>query len=361
MIMKWNHSAASALASVLASALLWCTMAAAQVPASKPDEALDMLLERIAKPKPEKASSEAHRPAQPEKDAQPGPSDGSTGAKPKPGDKQNVAAKTESGSANAGEQKSTSSEKGAKTSRPGAGGVAAKDKDLDLLLEKLGQTKDEPDAEKQPRSHAGSNDPADGPEEPAEGGGGAPKPREKSKLDDRALRSKDKEIDDRLEEFTGRKHRKKEAQNEDQNSPLGQIIKEMREVEERLSKPDSGEDTQARQKRIVKQIETLIQQMKQSGSSEAMVLRRVRQDGQKPGNQSGQTPGATGGGAPPMKPAKPSNRHALTGGKDIWGHLPPELRQEMENSFKEDALPSKEDLIRRYYLSVAKQMLVRGE
>ena len=51
----------------------------------------------------------------------------------------------------------------------------------------------------------------------------------------------------------------------------------------------------------------------------------------------------------------------MAGGKYIWGHLPPELRQEMENGFKEDALPTKEDLISRYYLSVAKQKLVRGE
>ena len=90
-------------------------------------------------------------------------------------------------------------------------------------------------------------------------------------------------------------------------------------------------------------------------------MRRVRQQGQKPGNQPGQTPGANAAGAPPTKPAKPSDRHALAGGKDIWGHLPEELRQEMENVFKEEALPKQAELIRRYYLSVAKQKLVRGD
>ena len=67
--------------------------------------------------------------------------------------------------------------------------------------------------------------------------------------------------------------------------------------------------------------------------------------------------------AEPPHEAREAHRTAtpLAGGKDIWGHLPPELRQEMENVFKEDALPTKEDLIRRYYLSVAKQKLVRGE
>jgi hypothetical protein len=361
MMMQWNYAAASVLASVLASTLLWCATAAAQEPAPIPDEALDSLLEKIARPEPEKGSAAPPRPAQPEKETKPGPTDGSAGAKAKTDGEEKSAAKTNSGATSAGAQEPGTSGKGAKESRPGAGGVSAKDKDLDDLLEKLEQAKDEPDGEKKPRSKAGFGDPADGPEEPAGGGAGTPKPREKSRLDDHALKGKDKEIDERLEEFTGRKRKKKGAQQEDQNSPLGQIIKEMRDVEERLSKPDSGEDTQDRQKRIVKQIETLIQQMKQSGASQAMVLRRVRQDGPNSGNQPGQTPGATAGNAPPMRPAKPPDRHALAGGKDIWGHLPPELRQEMENGFKEDALPSKQDLIRRYYLSVAKQKLVRGE
>ncbi|MGO9601261.1 MAG: hypothetical protein ACLP7Q_25050 [Isosphaeraceae bacterium] len=358
---KWKYAAASPLPSVLTFALLWCTTAAAQEPAAKPDEALDSLLEKIAKPGLEKGSPEVRQPAQREKDGEPGPSDGSSGAKSKTGDEEKAAAKTVSGMTKAAAREAGSSEKDSKASRIGAGDVSAKDKDLDLLLEKLGQTSDEPAADKKPRSHAGSGEPADRPEVPGEGAGDAPKPREKAKLDDRALKGKDKEIDDRLEELTGRKRKKKGPHQEDQNSPLSQIIKEMRDVQERLSKPDSGEDTQSRQKRIVKQIETLIQQMRQSGSSGAMVLRRVRQDGQKPANQPGQTPGSTAGGAPPMKPAKPSDRHALAAGKDIWGHLPPELRQEMENGFKEDGLPAKEDLIRRYYLSVAKQKLVRGE
>jgi hypothetical protein len=360
MIMRWNDAVARALAMVLASSLLCCTIEAAQEPTSKPDEALDSLLEKIAKPESPKGIPETDRPAQPEKETKPEPSQGPAGAKSKTGGEEKSAAKTKSGKAKTSTSESGSSEKTAKASPGAAGDVSSKDKDLDDLLEKLGQTHDEPAAEKKPRSQADSGEP-DRPEEPAEGGEIAPKPREKSKLDGRALTGRDKEIDERLEEFTGRKRKKNGAGREDQNSPLGQIIKEMRDVESRLSKPDSGEDTQARQKRIVKQIETLIEQMRQSGSSAAMALRTVRQDGQKPGDHSGQTQGATAGGAPPMKPAKPSDRHAPAGGKDIWGHLPPELRQEMENAFKEDALPSRQDLIRRYYLSVAKQRLARGE
>ena len=62
-----------------------------------------------------------------------------------------------------------------------------------------------------------------------------------------------------------------------------------------------------------------------------------------------------------MKPAKPTSQHSTAGGKDIWGHLPAELRQIMENSFKETELDSKRELISRYFLSVGKGKLVREE
>ena len=50
------------------------------------------------------------------------------------------------------------------------------------------------------------------------------------------------------------------------------MIKEMRDVEQRLGKPDPSEDTQNKQKQIVKRIETLIEQVKQSGSSAGRLI-----------------------------------------------------------------------------------------
>ncbi len=93
-----------------------------------------------------------------------------------------------------------------------------------------------------------------------------------------------------------------------------------------------------------------------------MTLRRVRQPGQQPGGQQpGDQTGALARGAPPMKPAKPTTQHSTASGKDTWGHLPDELRQVMENSFKEMGLESKQELISRYFLSVGKGKLVREE
>ena len=93
------------------------------------------------------------------------------------------------------------------------------------------------------------------------------------------LGEKDKAIDERLEEYTGRK-KKRPAGDEERKGPIGEIIKEMRDVEKRLGKPDPSEDTRNKQKQIVKRIDTLIEQARQSGSAMGqLVLRRVRQAG----------------------------------------------------------------------------------
>ena len=344
MIVK--RSLISSLA--LAVGLGWCASSVAQDMGKTQDETLDSLLEKLGKPG--QGQKPANEPEKHEKDAKPDLKPEEPAAKAKPG--ADAKPKTEAKP----KPVSGQSAKPVDRAKTGSGDVSSQDKDLDALLEKLGETKDEPAPEERPRSHSQPGEPS-GPSQPAPGGGSG----EKTKQKDQGLHGKDKEIDDKLEELAGKKRKKKGGEQGEGSGPLGEIIKEMRDVEQRLGKPETGEDTQSKQKRIVKQIDTLIQQMKQSGSSSSMAMRRVRQQGQKPGDQPGQTPGANAAGAPPMKPAKPSDRHAPAGGKDIWGHLPEELRQEMENTFKEDALPAKAELIRRYYLSVAKQKLVRGD
>ena len=341
------------LALALAVGLGWCAGSVAQDTGKAQDEALDSLLEKLEKPGQDR--KEAKEPLRSKKDATPKPAD--PVAKPKPGS----AAKPEAES----KPKPMSGQlaKPADRAKTGSGDVSSQDKDLDALLEKLGETKDEPAPEERPRSHAPQPGEPSGPSKPAPGGGGGggSGSEGKTKPKDPGLQGKDKEIDERLEEFAGKKRKKKGGEQEEGSGPLGEIIKEMRDVEQRLGKPETGEDTQSKQKRIVKNIETLIQQMKQSSSSSSMAMRKVRQQGQKPGDQPGQNSGANAAGAPPTKPATPSDRHALANGKDIWGHLPEELRQEMANVFKEEGLPAKAELIRRYYLSVAKQKPIRGD
>jgi len=242
-------------------------------------------------------------------------------------------------------------ESGPKAAKPeNKGEVAPKDQALDSLLEKLGETTETPAPVDKP---AGKPQPAD---EPTSPDADKPAPDE--------LEGKDKSLDERLEELTGRRRKKdKDQEQEGEGSgPLAQIIKEMRDVEQRLQEPDTGEETRKKQAEIVKNLDTIIEQLRgTSSSSKSKSMRKIKQAGLKPGSQPGTDPGSNGGQAPNAKPAKPTGKPALADGKDEWGHLPDELRQEMANVFKEEYLTSKFDLIRRYYLSVSQKSLVREE
>ena len=231
-----------------------------------------------------------------------------------------------------------------------AGKVSPKDQALDELLGKLGETKDEAAPEDRPRNGGPGREPPP----PS----GAEKPRADK------LGGKDKDLDERLEELTGRK-KKRPPSDQERSGPVGEMIKEMRDVEQRLGKPDPSEDTQKKQKQIVKRIETMIEQAKQSGSSGGrLVIRRVPKPGQQPGPtvpDGDQTGGSRPRGAQAMKLAKPTTQHSTANGKEVWGHLPDELRTMMEATFKETGLDSKRELINRYFLSVGKGTLVREE
>lgn len=112
-------------------------------------------------------------------------------------------------------------------------------------------------------------------------------------------------------------------------------------------------------------------------------------DGSKTGSSSGSTSGQnnpmsaqnTGGKPDPMKdpmtggnaskPGDPKqDGFAGVGGKnkkdaadmpladlykDVWGHLPEKMRQEMDAYFKERFMPRYSDLLRQYYSTIAEQ------
>jgi hypothetical protein len=305
------------LAATLASTLVWAALGLAQEPGKARDEVLDKLLRELEQKSPAEGKA---KPAEDDKDKD------KDKEKSKP-------AEGEKGKANAGS---------------GSGEVAPKDKALDSLLEKLGETRDTPSPDDRPKGGPGGPPQDEPPAKP-----------DKEKPAGPELKGKAKDLDEHLEELTGRK-RKKKDRDDGSSGALGQVIKQMRDVEERLGKPDTGEETRKKQEQIVKNLETLIEQLKASGQSSRRVSLRMR-PGQQPGSKSGQTPGAQAGQAPNQRPEKPTGKHVAAGGKDEWGHLPPELRQLMDNVMAEEGLPNKAELIRRYYLSLSKKILVRGE
>lgn len=243
--------------------------------------------------------------------------------------------------------------KGEKSDAPKPSGeVAPSDKALDSLLEKLGQTTDTPT-----------------PEEPPKGGAGpAPKkpetpPTETGQSKGDGLQGKSKDLDQHLEELTGRKSKKDQDKQQGESSgPLSRVIKEMRDVEQRLGKTDTGDETRKKQAEIVKNLETLIEQMRESQSqSQSKKQQLTMKPANQPGSKGGQEKGAMAKGVGASKPERPTDKRSTAGGKDEWGHLPPELRQQMVNIFKEEGLPNKAELIRRYYLSLSKKVLTREE
>ena len=54
-----------------------------------------------------------------------------------------------------------------------------------------------------------------------------------------------------------------------------------------------------------------------------------------------------------QKAAEEARRRAVA--NDVWGHLPPNVREALQKSFNERYLPKYEDLVRRYYESLAEK------
>lgn len=244
--------------------------------------------------------------------------------------------------------------------------VEPEDKDLDSLLEKRGATKEAPKTTGAAKGDSMSD--ADKPK--------SDDPKQTSARKD-PIDPKDKPVDEHLEELQGRIKKKKQQQGgegqsgqsaaEDKDdSPLGQAVKKMREVEKRLSRTDTGEETRKKQSEIVKDLDQMIAQARRQAQMQGQRQGRpTRQQGQQKGQQQGQNqPGANpdGGGVGHLATKKPTSAKAAVGSKDAWGHLPPELREEMTNVFREEPLPGREKMIGRYYESVTKKSTgSRGE
>ena len=232
------------------------------------------------------------------------------------------------------------------------GEVAPKDEAIDSLLEKLGETVETP----APKERTAPK-PKEGDEPPKPGD--APKPDE--------LKGQDKTIDERLEERTGRKKKKPDQQGEG-SGPLSETIKQMREVEKRLGEPDTGEETRKKQAEIVKKLDSVLEQLRSvemkpgKGKPKPGEMKPGgKQPGSKPGEGSmaGSQPGKGQQGN--TKPKPPGDKKPSPSEKNVWGHLTAADQIEKDNAFQERALPTKESLIDRYYLSVAKKAATRGE
>ena len=196
-------------------------------------------------------------------------------------------------------------------SRPGPGRAASKDDDIDALLQKLSGTTGGPEEKPSDKASASKTE-AGGEKKPGAQGEESRQGRDEEARGSTPLTGKDKEVDELLQKLgetvetpapddvvaalaavTRTKpadlRQQQEPQDQDRltgkdketrpaargadrqkaheeggrrraEGAAGEIIKEMRDIEQRLGKPETGEATRQEQKKIVKQIETLIEQ-----------------------------------------------------------------------------------------------------
>jgi hypothetical protein len=166
---------------------------------------------------------------------------------------------------------------------------------------------------------------------------------------------------------------------------MGRVSKNMRASEERLADKDSGDQTQQIQRDILKDLDSLIeesrrqqqQQQQQQGGGAGSSQSQNQQDRQsrrasrnrslaqrqpqsrpevQPNQQRADAEQGTGG----KKPRGDMNQIADLY-KDIWGHLPATLRQEMDQYAREQFMSKYNELLKQYYATIAEKSRRKGD
>ncbi len=150
-----------------------------------------------------------------------------------------------------------------------------------------------------------------------------------------------------------------------QDNPLINIARQMRSVEQRIEKTDSGPNTQKTQQQIVDQLQRLIEQAKKScgggkpgqkqcqgGTCQRKKVTQSKPPSKNKSKGTGSTPGQSSSSAAVKEPAPPrrtdmQEMQALL--KRLWGELPERDREQMLQYPVEQFLPEYEQMIEEYY------------
>lgn len=154
-----------------------------------------------------------------------------------------------------------------------------------------------------------------------------------------------------------------EGRTTDEN-PIARLNERMREVQGRIAKSQSGEKTQRLQREISDELAKLIDQVERQasklGQSSSASSGSSRSQARQPGQSS------KAGEPSSEKSARDSSERMRKEKtvkvdaeyqdllKDVWGHLPPHLRQQMEQSANEEFLPKYESEISEYFRALNK-------
>lgn len=152
-------------------------------------------------------------------------------------------------------------------------------------------------------------------------------------------------------------------------NPLEAVIRQMRTAGKRIGRQEIGPETRALQQQVVRDLQKLIDQARKGQSQWSRSSSAARPHpsvGRKPPQTT--TPSTDGGGKPrtgtsrqstdrqhttPTPDRRITERRMLV--KELWGHLPPALRQRLLNIEGATPLPQYGKLVRRYFESLAEQ------
>jgi hypothetical protein len=152
---------------------------------------------------------------------------------------------------------------------------------------------------------------------------------------------------------------------------MARISRNMRSCEDNLAKNDVGEGTRQLQRDIIKDIDALIalqrRQQCQQGSSSPTASSRSRNGPSQGSKQASETrptrqnqgqrntqEAGKDGGAGNSKKEEGMNRIADLY-KDVWGHLPETMRQEMDQYSREHFMARYSELLKQYYATIAEK------
>lgn len=168
-------------------------------------------------------------------------------------------------------------------------------------------------------------------------------------------------------------------------NPLDEAVNGMRAAQRRIEGNDTGRETRSIQDRVIKDLDAVIEQLKKrqkqppqnsnanqqnqedkSQSNQGADEQRQQQEPQNSTKQQQETEAQKRQkerdkaqdstedlNERANRKATQTNRERLK--NDVWGHLPPAVRQELLNVYSEKFLPQYEELIQRYYEALAER------
>ena len=155
------------------------------------------------------------------------------------------------------------------------------------------------------------------------------------------------------------------------SDPFLVIGRQMRNAEELIGRRDASATTRRIQQEIVTDLDQLIEQMNKQcagGQSSSAGKPSPSPDKQgKPGSKAGS--GENRGGSKPARDSETRVGQSESSDarlaqvmetlKQVWGHLPARVREQMQSGMAEEFLPKYERLIEQYYQRLAAERAIR--